>query len=276
MWTGFEVIFINIVMVVLFLSEIIRLGESLFGLPNPFEKWKLEREKKRLQVLGVLPSYHAQVAQYIAGDHKITFPNHEEVLKILLKKYTCKLGKRMPLGRGDQRIEARYYIDFNAPTATDLDAMAEILAKFIYGKFSTIDMNLPAFNLSKLAVPHRGNPALGIALTRHDPFRNIAYTLIGDPAIRDWRFSGAKVKPDDTFILIDDLTASGHSLLSCVKILRDEHATVNHAFVLVERTDASNQKMPRPADILKENNVTLHAFWAGGDKELGQIFRTGK
>jgi len=262
---------VTIVLVVLSLDVLLRLVEALFGF-DPFRKWKLQKEREQLRELGLLPphiAYHQQTAIYLGSNHPTSVPNFQADLNALLKRYTRDLRKLNNIGRGQQHIKARYFIDFNAPLASDLEIMAEILAQFITKELARINQ-VPAINFSKLAIPHRGNPALGIALTRHDPFKDCPYTLIGDPAVQGWRFSGAEIKPGDIFILIDDIAASGSSLEDCARLLRDHGAKINHAFVLVERTDASRQNMPTPSDRLRGVDVTLHAFLCCDDSQLAQ------
>ena len=93
-------------------------------------------------------------------------------------------------------------------------------------------------------------------------------------AVQGWDFSGASVTTKDTFILVDDVSVSGNSLVDCVKSLRKMGASINHAFVLVEETDAVVQTQISPSAALKAENVILHSLWKGSDIELDEIFKT--
>ena len=141
-----NVIIVYALLTILLINDVLHILSLILPIPNPIEKLYQKREKERLENLGLLPYYHAQTAQYLYDEKNKPITFCKENLDQLIKKYTVYLDKKpKAIGRGTPDILAHYFINFNAPNASDLDDMAQIMVNFIHDEQAEIKSKQSTF-----------------------------------------------------------------------------------------------------------------------------------
>ena len=180
----------------------------------------------------------------------------DEEVRELVRKYTGPNEGKL----GGRRISARYYIDFKRCTSPgDVHTMALVIAGMIQEE---------RCHYTGIAAPNIGVAfAPEVAYFLRKPF----YQVSAAP-YEGYDFAGETPSSSDELILISDVHISGDSLRESALNIRETGAGVKHAFILVERTDASLQDEEGAREVLAKENVQLHARLRLSDEELEKMY----
>ena len=170
-----------------------------------------------------------------------------------------------------KKVHLQYYIDL-ADYASDwgkLDQLAQLMCSDIRKSLAKLDAPI---RIDKIAASP-GNPALAVitAAQLQKPFISVTpiSPLASDP------ISG-KVEKDDHIILVHDVVLTGYRLTDVASALRAAGAKVEHAFVLVERTDTKKEGGETPSETLSRNGISLHPILSLNDEQIAALLKQKK
>lgn len=171
-----------------------------------------------------------------------------------------------------KKVRLKYYIDL-ADYTTDwekLETLAQLMCSNIKLTLSILNTHI---QIDKIAASP-GNPALAVVTARklYKPFISVTpiSPLSSDPV-------SGKIENGNYIILVHDVVLTGYRLADIANALRNAGAQVEHAFVLVERTDNKISGGDSPSETLSKNGIKLHSIISLNDQDIKELLkRLGK
>jgi orotate phosphoribosyltransferase len=270
-----ERLLFSVMIVIIGIEGVFSLLDRFGFLPRFLEVAYLARERRlvtsTLEEMGLVDKKPLirQSIDYWRAETLAAIFDAKSALEELIRPNTRELGRESRSGVGlYKKIRLKYYIDL-ADYASDwekLDFLVHIMCSNIKKALASLDAPI---QIDKMAAPP-GNPALAVitAAQMRKPF--IAVTpvspLASDP------ISG-KIEKGEHVALIHDVVLTGYRLEAVANALRTAGATVEHAFVLVERTDSKGTNGETPSEALARNGIKLHPVISLGDDELASLLK---
>lgn len=189
-----------------------------------------------------------------------------------LRELVISTTRRLDLQVGlYKKVELQYYIDLAEYTTNweKIETLVQIMCSSIRKSLASLDSPI---QIDKIAAPP-GNPALAViaAAQLQRPFVSVTpiSPLASDP------ISGAVVSGEH-IVLMHDVVLTGYRLAAVANALRTAGARVEHAFVLVERTDSKRGGGETPSETLARNGIKLHSILSIDDDGLASLLKHNK
>lgn len=194
-------------------------------------------------------SYHRQegIRTPKTSRNMTTKLNPEELRAFVLSNTIKKNIAEQPVG-----IE--YFINFIIAHQEDINYAVDILENLVRQKAIQHSFN-------KVAIPQLTHDAFASMMADR---LSIPYVLIAEQSVL-LQHSLKQVHENDNILVLSDVALSGNTLDFVVSALRNQGATIEHAFVLVERTD--KPELPS-ARLRRKYGVELHSALQIDEQEL--------
>lgn len=220
-----------------------------------------------LEKLGVLSStqYISQAVEYARLKNLI--PDIDPIGE--LEHIICAATRRETASVGlYDRIPLEYYTDLGEMTSAPDEAIhiASLICSNIRKQLDSLSSGV---RIDKIAAPP-GNPALAV-YTSFQLKKPFVFVQPISPNPADPITGG--VKQGEYVILIHDVVLTGKRMADVAGSLRAAGAIVQHAFVLVERTDARRTIGETPSETLSKNGIALHAMITIDDGGLVELLK---
>lgn len=259
-------IILDITIIIIGVEGVLSILNRMGFLPPPIRRAYYLRDKEfiidSLEELGISASKPIirQAYDYWRTETFVTVINAERELMDLIKTTTRHLEAEVGLYK---KVPLLYYIDLADHTSDwkKLGILVQLICASIRKSMASLDVPI---QFDKIAAPP-GNPALAVftAAQFQKPFISVTpiSPLSSDP------ISG-KIEKDDKVILVHDVVLTGYRLADIAASIRKAGGIVEHAFILVERTDSKQDGGETPSETLANNGVKLHPIISVNDNDL--------
>jgi orotate phosphoribosyltransferase len=176
-------------------------------------------------------------------------PDENSKLDRLIRKYTVSGKEQMG---GEQMAEVEYPIDFmeSISDATDTQALAALLCSHLAHCSDSLSSGL---DFQLVASPFTSNQNLVYEVSKS--FNKNAILVNPDQLIATQKIFGT-FKRGQRVLFVHDVIYTGSRVRRCIEALKKEGLKVEHALVLVERTDSTVNSR----DLLSKAGVSLHSM----------------
>lgn len=246
-----------------------------FFLIDRLDKDKVEYEKfveETLDRLGISAKDSERYAcafELINRDRMRQHAMHSESdINKIIKNYSYSLGEEKEVGPYDKTKISNYVglTDISC-SIDDLRVLSEVMYHYLLDCCNAKPGNPICFD--KVATWKGGNPALALLVS-------IAFKkpLVFIDTTENFIFSSSvngKIEAGERIIFLHDVAASGKVLVRCINEVRKARGIIEHAFVLIERTDRAGDSQITPSELLRQNDIELHSFMSTDDTKLAKI-----